>query len=58
MNVTGANRSWTIRVVIRGINEDLKNPLFDEEEKKELMEEREGLKKRKRDIAEFLGLVP
>ena len=47
-----------IRVVIRGINEDLKNPnLLDEDEKKELMEERDGLKKRKRDIAEFLGLA-
>lgn len=46
-----------IRVVIKGINNDLKNPLIDEDEKKELLEEREGLKKRKLQIAEFLGLA-
>lgn len=44
-------------MVIEGINNDLKNPLIDEDEKKELLEEREGLKKRKLQIAEFLGLA-
>lgn len=46
-----------IRLVIRGINEDLKNPLLDEDEKNDLLEERQGLKKRKLAISQSLGLM-
>lgn len=46
-----------IRLVIRGINEDLRNPQLDEEEKKDLWDERDGLKKRKNEIAKSLGLA-